>query len=357
MIKAVLFDWGDTVMEELAGMHGPMAEWSRVEATPGIAPVLAGLRGRVPVGIATNAEESDAPMVRKALARVGLDESFTDVFTARNLGFRKPDARFFLRIAEELGCRPEECLMVGNAQSTDAGGAADAGLRAIWLMRSPEPLDGHPHFDGVLTDYEQFEPCLAGIETGSFPTYPASLDLLRQNHIKPGLFRHVQKVALTAYTLALWLLENGVEVDPILVHRAALLHDIDKGLTNTDPLRHGQIGAELVRDAGYPALFEPIYRHQVTTILDQQTAPQSLTARLVYLADKLVERDTLVGVEARLRHLAERHPSIRAQMEPCLPLVLALQADIIRQAGLLPEHFLENLARAVNRVDLIDRLD
>lgn len=352
MIKAVLFDWGDTVMEELAGMYGPIAEWRRVEATPGIEPVLAGLRGRVRVGIATNAEESDAPMVRKALARVGLDEYFTDIFTAKNLGFRKPDVRFFLRIAEELNFRPEECLMVGNAQSTDAAGAADAGLRAIWLMRSPEPLNGHPRFDGVLTNYEHFEGCLAAIEAGSTPSCSAALEMLRQYHIKPGLYRHVQKVALTAYTLALWLLENGVDVDPILVHRAALLHDIDKGLTSTDPLRHGQIGAELVRDAGYPAIFEPIYRHQVMTIFDEQTAPQSLPARLVYLADKLVERDTLVGVEARLRHLAERHPSIRAEMVPCLPFVLALQADIVRQTGLSSDHFLENLARVVDRVDL-----
>ncbi len=76
MIKAVIFDWGDTVMEDLPSKAGPMAEWDVVQETPGIRQVLEALHGHVQIILATNAAESGEKKIRLALGRVGLDGLF-----------------------------------------------------------------------------------------------------------------------------------------------------------------------------------------------------------------------------------------------------------------------------------------
>ncbi len=46
MIKAILFDWGDTVMRVLPQYHGAMKDWPKVEAIPGIQDACANLAQR-----------------------------------------------------------------------------------------------------------------------------------------------------------------------------------------------------------------------------------------------------------------------------------------------------------------------
>jgi putative hydrolase of the HAD superfamily len=353
MIKAVLFDWGHTVMEELPGMYGAMADWKRVEATPGVQAVLEGLRGRVKICLATNAAESDGALVRKALGRVDLDRYFDAVYTARDLGLTKPAPAYFHAIAADLGLPLEECLMVGNSFQTDANGAAAAGLKAIWLKRGNEPLWGHPMFDVVLPGYDGFEAALAQINNNSLPGFETSLGMLREAEVRKGLFRHVQKVALTAYAMAIWILENDGMVDPILAHRAGLLHDIDKQYF-TDDNPHGQLGAQMVQKAGYGLLSGPIRSHQVLSILWEASAPSTLEAKLVYLADKLVEKDQFVGVDARLDHLIERYGENSPELAGCRRLVKALEAEIAGLAGVPLDRFEENLRRVVDRVDVTE---
>jgi FMN phosphatase YigB (HAD superfamily) len=86
MIEVVIFDWGDTVMRDFPQYAGPMVEWPRVEAVPGIADALRALSPDFRLALATNAAASGAEKARAALARVGLDTYFTYVLTARELG-------------------------------------------------------------------------------------------------------------------------------------------------------------------------------------------------------------------------------------------------------------------------------
>ncbi len=46
----------------------------------------------------------------------------------------KPSSQFFLAAVEELGCRPEEAVMIGDDAVSDAGGALAAGLSAILVQ-------------------------------------------------------------------------------------------------------------------------------------------------------------------------------------------------------------------------------
>lgn len=352
MIKAVLFDWGDTVMEELPGMSGPMAEWKQVAATPGIRELLAELHGRVEICLATNAGESDQVKVRKALARVGLDEYFGRIYTARDLHSMKPQAAFFQTIMNDLGLTAEECLMVGNSISSDANGAAEAGLHSIWLMRDIESMRAHPLFDCVLMEYGQFNKCFQKIESKQLPNFKICLKLLKDAGVHPGLFRHVQKVALTGYVLALRLLINGMEIDPIHVHRAGLLHDIDKPSLDEKHQIHGQLGGKMVQDAGYGVLSEAVRNHQVLSIMDEETLQAGWEAKLVYMADKLVEKDRLVGADARMDHLITRYAEPSGALERSKSFVLNLEKEIAGLAGLKQENLLDYLHKAVDGVDI-----
>lgn len=133
MIKVVILDWGDTVMQDLPQFTGAMARWPEVVAVPGAEDALAALVGRYRLVLASNASDSGAALVREALARVGLESFFNDVLTARELGVSKPDPAFFDAILARCACVPHHAVMVGDSFHTDVVGAKYAGLWAVWL--------------------------------------------------------------------------------------------------------------------------------------------------------------------------------------------------------------------------------
>jgi putative hydrolase of the HAD superfamily len=132
MIDVVIFDWGDTVMRDFPQFAGPMVDWPEVAAMPGIRDALRTLAADYRLVLATNAAASGAQTVRAALARVGLDDYFAHVLTARELGVSKPDPGFFERVLEVCGGVPHRAVMVGDSFRTDIVGAKHASLRAIW---------------------------------------------------------------------------------------------------------------------------------------------------------------------------------------------------------------------------------
>jgi len=136
----IAFDWGGTLMEDPGTWSGPMAHWPRVAAVPHAAEVLAALAAaRYRLVVATNADESDAALVLAALARVGLHEHISAVFSSADLGVQKPGRRFYDAMVARLAVRPEETIMVGDSYANDVAGAAAAGLRAVWLNRQRQP--------------------------------------------------------------------------------------------------------------------------------------------------------------------------------------------------------------------------
>lgn len=140
---AILFDWGNTLMREFAGYEGPMADWPRVEALPGAAETLAALQPEWTLCLATNALGSDPAHIRAALARVTLDAYIEHIFRGIDLGAQKPHPAFFTGALARLGEPPERVMMVGDGFEVDVLGAANAGLRAVWLNEhSDERRDG-----------------------------------------------------------------------------------------------------------------------------------------------------------------------------------------------------------------------
>jgi len=131
MIKALIFDWGDTVMRDFPELKTPMFTWEHVEYIPDVEQALAALKGRFTMVIATNAGQSDTAAMIKALQRVGADKYFHYFFSSKDLGFEKPDVRFFTTIDQTIHIKPDECIMIGNLYEKDIIGAKDAGMKTI----------------------------------------------------------------------------------------------------------------------------------------------------------------------------------------------------------------------------------
>jgi putative hydrolase of the HAD superfamily len=82
--------------------------------------------------------------VRRILDQAGILRYFERVLSSGTEGVRKPDPEIFRRAVGRLSVRPEEALYVGNLPRTDAVGARNAGLHAVWLHRDGTGLGTDP---------------------------------------------------------------------------------------------------------------------------------------------------------------------------------------------------------------------
>jgi putative hydrolase of the HAD superfamily len=152
MAKILLFDWGNTVMVDF-NLSIPMFTWEKVAWVPGAEDALKALACYT-CCIATNAGESDSEAVKRGLARVGADSYFSIIFSSWDIGFEKPDPRFFWFVVEELRTDAANCIMIGDNYEKDIVGAKTTGMKTILF----NPLDRKgpfPHADSVIHGMDQ----------------------------------------------------------------------------------------------------------------------------------------------------------------------------------------------------------
>ena len=113
-------------------------------------------------------------------------------------------------------------------------------------------------------------------------------------------------------------------IDNDLLVAGALLHDVAR----TEP-QHAQRGAEYLTELGYPRVADIVRQHHG---LD---APGELNeAAVVFLADKLVQGERFVGVEARFAASEARCLTPEAKAAHAAQLAQARQVEkLIRQAA------------------------
>ncbi|WP_432720580.1 HAD family hydrolase [Jeongeupia wiesaeckerbachi] len=107
LLRAILFDWGGTLMEDDPANTTAMAEWPDVQRVPGALEALAACRSHITVCVATNATVSRDEEVWNALSRVGLADGIKHVFSRQSLGFGKQDPRFWQHVQAELDLPPQ----------------------------------------------------------------------------------------------------------------------------------------------------------------------------------------------------------------------------------------------------------
>ncbi|WP_319371627.1 HAD family hydrolase [uncultured Ilyobacter sp.] len=129
-INVLIFDWGDTLMRD-SGDTGPMVHWENVEIIPGVRETLAKLKEDYILCVASNAGESDAKLMRAALKRVAIDSFFSYFFTSAELGFEKPDSKFFEAILKIGSFCSHGCVMIGNDYEKDIVPSKLLGMNTI----------------------------------------------------------------------------------------------------------------------------------------------------------------------------------------------------------------------------------
>jgi HAD superfamily hydrolase (TIGR01509 family) len=347
-LTTLVCDWGDTLMVNFTAQRGPMAAWSEVAAVAGAAAALNELQKKYRLVLATNAAESRSAQVRQALARVGLDGYFSAVFTAAELGSRKPEPAFFRSIQSVLGLESRDLLMLGDDYAIDVLGAKQAGWRAVWFNPRQSAAPGLlPQQDLDLTHWSHLPDLLA---SPVLPDYAQCISWILSQPASPNLLAHVQAVAAAAYQLALWLRAQGLNVDPILAHRGGLLHDLAKlkaiQRASEQRIGHAELAAMILRDLQQPVLAEIARRHPLFTLRQPEDAPRTWEEKLVYFADKIVEGAHVAGLEERIASLRRRYPADDARIAAMTPALIDLQAEICAAAGIPPADLAPRLKSA-----------
>jgi FMN hydrolase / 5-amino-6-(5-phospho-D-ribitylamino)uracil phosphatase len=102
--------------------------------------------------------------------RSGLGGTFAAVVFSADHGVEKPDRRLFDVAAAEVGCGPDEVVMVGDSLRNDVRGAQNAGWRAIWLNRDGRDRPDRYTPDAEISNLVELPKALRALQT--LPTTP-----------------------------------------------------------------------------------------------------------------------------------------------------------------------------------------
>jgi HAD superfamily hydrolase (TIGR01509 family) len=114
----------DLVRHEYAGA---------IEMRPGAAELVANLRGRVPLGIASNTALS---LVLLGLERAEIADSFEAIVSAESVPLPKPAPDIYLEVCRRLAVEPSETICLEDSESGIAAAKA-AGLTVIAVPQWP----------------------------------------------------------------------------------------------------------------------------------------------------------------------------------------------------------------------------
>ena len=86
------------------------------------------------------ASNSFGHLQRSRLEQAGILPYFEDTYISMDIGFDKPDIRFYQEALRRCGLQPSEVLMIGDSMTTDVLGAQAAGIDALFFDRKKDNL-------------------------------------------------------------------------------------------------------------------------------------------------------------------------------------------------------------------------
>ena len=81
------------------------------------------------------ASNSFGHLQRSRLEHAGILPFFEDTYISMDIGYDKPDVRFYEEALRRCGLQPSEVLMIGDSMTTDILGAQAAGMDALFFDR------------------------------------------------------------------------------------------------------------------------------------------------------------------------------------------------------------------------------
>ena len=121
MLKAILFDLGNTLIQERG----------EAKALPYTIEVLTELKSKFKLAVICNATTASLEKVKEIMQEAGILDFFNAVVVSTDVGYRKPDEHIFQITLEKLGVEPQEAIMMGNRISTDILGGNRMGMKTV----------------------------------------------------------------------------------------------------------------------------------------------------------------------------------------------------------------------------------
>jgi len=145
-IRAILFDSGDTIVDEATEIKDHNQVTQEASLIPGAAETVRALKALgYPLALVA---DGPAGTFTNVLGHYGLLDLFDALAISGQVGVEKPDPRMFSCALEQLHIPPEgygQVLMIGNNLERDIKGANQMGLVSVWLdwapRRSKTPAD------------------------------------------------------------------------------------------------------------------------------------------------------------------------------------------------------------------------
>ena len=130
MVKAVILDFGHTIMREDSCLD-PYLQDCPIDLMPGAREAIETIP--LPKGIWANTRVATVTHIRNWLVRAGPDHQISWVAASYELGCRKPELEFFTRALAACRLQPTDIVFVGNQLDTDIVGANRAGIPCVYL--------------------------------------------------------------------------------------------------------------------------------------------------------------------------------------------------------------------------------
>ncbi len=138
------------------------------------------------------------------------------------------------------------------------------------------------------------------------PEITDCLRLMARYEMLDNIHNHSLQVARVAELLACELNRAGGGIDLPLAVTGAFLHDIGKTLCLNSSRNHAHVGRDICRRHGYDEL-APLVEQHVILAADSFPAVPLSAKEVVYYADKRVNHDRVVSLEARCDYILARY--------------------------------------------------
>jgi molybdenum cofactor cytidylyltransferase len=311
-IKAVIRKWDITIVDNPNYEQGMFSS------------VQAGVRHLTPSYRAFFIHPVDIPLVRPA--------------TFRRLMAAAADDPAKLYYPVFRGRRGHPPLVPSGLIPDILGWRQDGGLKAVFddhkELASEVPVaDSFILFDiDTPGDYSKL---LERFHRYEVPT-DKEADVIQNDicRVAPDRIKHGLKVAELAVTIGRALDASGHKVDIEVVRLAAMLHDIAKGQR-----KHDIAGGKILRELGFGKVADIVSVH---SDLAGGNLRLPLEAKLVYLADKLVEGERLVTLEQRYDS-SNRRFGLTAEIQAAITQRLEVARNVKQELESMLGHTLESI--------------
>ena len=112
--------------------------------------VLNKLKDEYQIAIVTNGFKY---IQKRRIQNCGLNKLIDAVFISEDIGFEKPDIRYFKEVFKKFDINKDNYLMIGDSLSSDIKGAKNAKIDAFWIHQNINDDKGLPMGDDLLTFY------------------------------------------------------------------------------------------------------------------------------------------------------------------------------------------------------------